>query len=133
MNNRAKIYARKQEIKSLAKDLSKFQRLVYLSREKMSPIFSPAYISNILIRDRNWYKTAAIFLVWRKPGFSSAVIQSNMARVKAMGGLVCSITDSGSYGWANVFTDYTFLMPSGSTPKDYYFVLKLLRHYMRQI
>lgn len=129
--NKVNILARRYEIQSLAKDLSRFQHIVYLSREEIPPIFSPAYFSYKPIFDRNWYNTAAIFLIKFRSGVSSKDIQLNMSRIKTMGGLVCSITDGVSWGWANVFTDYSFVMPPKSELEDYYFTLKLLRHYMR--
>lgn len=135
---------KKDQLKKLALDVSTFDKFAYLGRSFLYPVISdmsqrppfPAkYLPSDVEVDTNWNDTVAIFLIGYQ-GLDSIPIVRNMKKIKSCGGIIFSITDSASWGWAGSNTDYRFIVPRVNEllhPMLYHFTLRLFKHYLRQI
>lgn len=144
------ILNKKEEIKSLAKDITRFNHALYLGRginypvalegalkmKEVARLHAEAMPASELkhgplaLIDNN---TLSIFLCAHKTGHDVSAIAHNMSEVKSRGGLILSISDSASWGWANKYTDYSLLIPNSTEflqPILFNIPLQLLAYYV---
>lgn len=144
------IISREEELKSLAKDMTKFNHCLYLGKGINYPIALEgalkmkeiAYLhaeampaaelkhGPLALIDN---KTLSLFLCSFNNAQNPDAIIHNMSEVKSRGGLVFSICDKFSWGWAGKYTDYSFIVPPISErlqPILFNIPLQLLAYYV---
>lgn len=144
------IFAKEEELKSLAKDVTKFNHCLYLAKGINYPVALEgalkmkeiAYLhaeampaaelkhGPLALIDN---KTLTLFLCSFSNANNPEAILHNMSEVKSRGGIILSICDHLSWGWANKYTDYSFIIPATSQklqPILFNIPLQLLAYYV---
>lgn len=114
MLNSTGLKNKQEEVDSLAKDIKRFKSVIYLAREPLlthiNTLF-PAYNAEGILPNIE-EKNISIFCVYHQAGQEAKEILKNMLSIKQQGGLICTVTNGMSWGWAHKYTDYGFILPS---------------------
>ena len=107
---------KQEEIDSLAKDVGRFKRFVYLAREPLFTSLQSALPSAQILQadkpilDVEWDNAIALLYIYHQTTIDSTPVIRNMFNIKRKNILICTFCDSYSWGWVSRFTDYRYII-----------------------